>query len=111
MRPIYYLLSLTFVQSFSAHAQLERAWNAQGNYYNSSYTNHTLKGSGKAKAIQMMDAVIETFKKHYPEPVGVNVGSSGYVWDEDYSNNKIPYDLIVTISFYDLYKTKSEGTE
>ena len=58
MRPIYYLLSLTFVQSFSAHAQLQRAWNAQGTYYNSSYTNHTLKGSGKAKAIQMMDAVI-----------------------------------------------------
>jgi tetratricopeptide (TPR) repeat protein len=76
--------------------------------------SRTISRSENNKTIQMMDAVVDAFRKYYPQPIGADVGPYASLWETYRDPSEVayrPYTIMVTIPFYDLYKVKPEGTE
>jgi tetratricopeptide (TPR) repeat protein len=118
MRKIFRFLFIVAAFPGMATAQsyyLERVPDMPGAYRKTSHsTTRAIPSSDNARIAQMMDAVVDAFKKAYAQPVGVDVGPYGGLWEEYKGPSEVengPYSVYVTIPFFDLYKIKSGGTE
>lgn len=106
-------ISQLFSVSLFAQYYSGKATDSPGKYRKTFHEHPSIiPASDRTQANAMMAAIVEACKKVYPQPVGVEVGPYGSVWQNYRGNSEFkngPYTASLTIAFYNLLHTREGG--